>query len=97
MALAAGEAAALRKLADRLESLPAYSARNPHAWHEGKSDLVAALRELAAPTPPRAPARAPATPAPRRAAFQRSSVESVRDREGRTVPVVRRRARAFTT
>lgn len=40
-------AATLRDIARRLDRLPAYSNRNPHAWHEGKSDIVAEVARLA--------------------------------------------------
>lgn len=37
----------LLEIADRVARLPAYNAKNPHAFHEGKSDIAADLRSLA--------------------------------------------------
>lgn len=37
----------LLEIADRVARLPAYNAKNPHAFHEGKSDIAADLRALA--------------------------------------------------
>lgn len=50
----------LLEIADRVARLPAYNARNPHAFHEGKSELAADLRTLATEF------RSPATVARRR-------------------------------
>ena len=37
----------LLELAEQVARLPAYDHRNPHAFHEGKSEVAAALRKLA--------------------------------------------------
>lgn len=48
MALAENDAAQrLLELAEAAARLPAYDRRNPHAFHEAKSDLAAELRKLA--------------------------------------------------
>ena len=36
----------LLELADRAARLPAYDRRNPHVFHEAKSELAGELREL---------------------------------------------------
>ncbi len=56
MALADSDAAQrLLELAETASRLPAYDRRNPHAFHEAKSELAAELRKLARRFEPRRP------------------------------------------
>jgi len=43
----------LLELAEQVARLPAYNHRNPHAFHEGKSEIAAELRKLARELTPR--------------------------------------------
>jgi hypothetical protein len=75
-------------LADRVSRLPAYDYRCPDAFHEGKSDIAAALREIAHKMTGRI-----VTPTSRRR--PRTSIESL-DLQGRRVMIVRGKRPAFS-
>jgi hypothetical protein len=80
-------AAAILALADRVSRLPACDPRIPDAFHEGKSDIAAALKEIAHKLTGRI-----SRPSTKRR--PRTSIESL-DLQGRRVMVVRRKRPAF--